>query len=177
MTHHVFSPIQPTIKAEEVADDGKALRLMVAAGAGVPLHFLGEGETATRATAREMVGPTVRHYEHRQLYFCDMLLDLIEKAAYRSRAAGRMHRPRGGLQLSYAVADLREEDQLKVAQAAKEIMEYLQGMKDRGWITDRKAMELAYRFAGEVVDVEALMAELAKEGAAVPDESGEMVTG
>ncbi len=159
-----WTPVQPSIKAEEVADDGKALRLMVAAGAGVPLHFLGEGETATRATAREMVGPTVRHYEHRQLYFCDMLLDVMEKAAYRARAAGRMHRPRGGLQLSYAVADLREEDQLNVAHAAKDMIEALKEMKAQGWITDRKAMELAYKFAGEVVDVEALIKELEAEG-------------
>jgi hypothetical protein len=155
-----WSPVQPKIQAEDVKDDGKALRLMVAAGAGVPLHYLAEGETATRTTAREMVGPTVRHYEHRQRFFCELLVDLIEKAAYRARVAGRLSRPRGGLQLSYVVADLREEDNLKVARAAKEIVEYLRAMKAQGWITDRKAMELAYKFAGEVIDVEALLREL-----------------
>jgi len=111
-----------------------------------------------------MVGPTVRHYEHRQRFFCEMVLDLVEKAAYRAHVAGRMHSPRGGLQLSYVVSDLREEDNLKVAQAASEIVGYLGAMKAAGWITDRKAMELAYKFAGETVDVEAMMAELAKEG-------------
>ena len=155
-----WSPVQPKIQAEDVKDDGKALRLMVAAGAGIPLHFLAEGETATRATAREMTGPTVRHYEHRQMFFCDLLLDVIEKAVYRAQVAGRLRSPRGGLRLSYVVADLREEDNLQTAQAAKEIVEYLAVMKDRGWITDRKAMELAYKFAGEVVDVEALLEEL-----------------
>jgi hypothetical protein len=155
-----WSPVQPKIEAEDVKDDGKALRLMVAAGAGIPLHFLAEGETATRATAREMTGPTVRHYEHRQMFFCDLLLDVIEKAVYRAQVAGRLRSPRGGLRLSYVVADLREEDNLQTAQAAKEIVEYLAVMKDRGWITDRKAMELAYKFAGEVVDVEALLEEL-----------------
>jgi hypothetical protein len=155
-----WSPVQPKIQAEDVKDDGKALRLMVAAGAGVPLHYLAEGETATRTTAREMVGPTVRHYEHRQRFFCELLVDVIEKAAYRARVAGRLSRPRGGLQLSYVVADLREEDNLKVARAAKEIVEYLRAMKAQGWITDRKAMELAYKFAGEVIDVEALLREL-----------------
>jgi hypothetical protein len=155
-----WSPVQPKIQAEDVKDDGKALRLMVAAGAGVPLHYLAEGETATRTTAREMVGPTVRHYEHRQRFFCELLVDVIEKAAYRARVAGRLSRPRGGLQLSYVVADLREEDNLKVARAAREIVEYLRAMKAQGWITDRKAMELAYKFAGEVIDVEALLREL-----------------
>jgi hypothetical protein len=159
-----WSPVQPKIQAEDVKDDGKALRLMVAAGAGIPLHYLAEGETATRTTAREMVGPTVRHYEHRQRFFCELLVDVIEKAAYRAQVAGRLSRPRGGLQLSYVVADLREEDNLKVARAAKEIIEYLRAMKAEGWITDRKAMELAYKFAGEVIDVEALLRELDHEG-------------
>jgi hypothetical protein len=159
-----WKPVQPKIQAEDVKDDGKALRLMIAAGAGVPLHYLAEGETATRTTAREMVGPTVRHYEHRQRFFCDLLVDVIEKAAYRARVAGRLARPRGGPQLSYVVADLREEDNLKVARAAKEIVEYLRAMKAEGWITNRKAMELAYKFAGEVIDVEALLRELQKEG-------------
>ena len=36
-------------------------------------------------------------------------------------------------------------------------------MKDRGWITDRKALEMAYKFAGEVVDVETLLDELAEQ--------------
>lgn len=158
-----WSPVQPKIQAEDVKDDGKALRLMVAAGAGIPLHYLAEGETATRTTAREMVGPTVRHYEHRQRFFCELLVDVIEKAAYRARVAGQLSRPRGGLQLSYVVADLREEDNLKVARAAKEIVEYLRAMKAQGWITDRKAMELAYKFAGEVIDVEALLRELGEK--------------
>lgn len=160
-----WSPVQPKIQAEDVKDDGKALRLMVAAGAGIPLHFLGEGESATRATAREMTGPTVRHYEHRQLFFCEMLLDIIGKAAYRARVAGRMRRPRGGdLRLSYTVADLREEDNLQTAQASQAMGEFLVILKEQGWVTDRKAMELAYKFAGEVVDIELLLEELGREG-------------
>jgi hypothetical protein len=157
-----WQAVQPKIAAEEVKDDGKALRLMVAAGAGIPLHYLAEAESSTRATAREMTGPTVRHYEHRQLFFCEMLVDLIEKAAYRAHSTGRLPRPRNGdLKLSYTVSDLTEEDNLKVAQAASAIVEYLVAMKEQGWITDRKAMELAYKFAGEVIDVEALRRELA----------------
>ena len=169
-----WTPVQPHIQAEDVKDDGKALRLMIAAGAGIPLHYLGEGESATRSTAQEMAGPTIRHYEHRQKFFCDLVMDVVEKAAYRARAAGRMHHPRGGLQLTTTVSDLREEDSLKVARAAKEIITYLREMKALGWITDRKAMELAYKFAGEVIDVEAMLRELQTEAgtetAAPPEE-------
>jgi hypothetical protein len=160
-----WSPVQPKIEAEDVKDDGKALRLMVASGAGIPLHYLAEGESATRATAREMVGPTVRHYEHRQLFFCNVLIDVAEKAAYRAQVAGKLTTPKGGdLRLTATVSDLREEDNLQTAQAAHEIVEYLVAMKEQGWITKRKAMEMAYRFAGEMVDVEDMLEELAAGG-------------
>jgi hypothetical protein len=161
-----WSPVQPKIQAEDVKDDGKALRLMVAAGAGLPLHFLAEGESATRATAREMVGPTVRHYERRQQFFGGVLVDVVEKALYRARVQGRLpHIPHGGYQVGYRVCELTEEDNLRVAQAAKEIIEYLRQMRDAGWITKRKAVEMAYKFAGEVVDVEGLLEELDREAA------------
>jgi len=147
--------------------------LMIAAGAGIPLHYLAEGESATRATAAEMTGPTIRHYEHRQMFFCDMVLDLVEKAHYRATQVpgAHMHTPRGGLNLQYTVTDLREEDAQKTAEAAKNIIEYLQGMKREGWITTRKALEIAYKFVGETVDVEALMTELAAMPA--PDKDGD----
>ena len=165
-----WTPVQPNIQAEDVKDDGKALRLMIAAGAGIPLHYLAEGESATRSTAAEMTGPTIRHYEHRQMFFCDMLLDIIEKAHYRATVTpgAHMHTPRGGLQLSYTVSDLREEDSLKTAKAALAMVETLVAMKAQGWITTRKALEIAYKFAGEIIDVEALMKEL-EQTPAVPE--------
>jgi hypothetical protein len=74
--------VQPQIGADDVEADGKAIRLMVAAGVGVPLHFLAEGESANRATAREMGTATYRHFQHRQRLFADILEDVV-------RAAGR----------------------------------------------------------------------------------------
>jgi hypothetical protein len=155
-----WAPVQPNIQAEDVKDDGRALRLMIAAGAGTPLHYLAESESATRAMATEMTGPTMRHYEHRQNFFRDLVLDVVEKAHHRAHVAGRINLPRAGLQLTTTVSDLREEDSLKVARAAKEIVNYLREMKALGYITDRKAMEMAFKFAGEVIDVEAMLKEL-----------------
>jgi hypothetical protein len=62
---------------------------MVAAGAGIPLHFLAEGESANRATAREMGRPTYRHYARRRQEFCEMLLDLCTWVVRRAQARGR----------------------------------------------------------------------------------------
>ncbi len=84
-----WQAITPNIQADDVEADGKAIRLMIAAGAGVPLHFLAEGESATRATAREMGAPTYRHYAHRRQQFCDLLLDLCTWVVRRAQVRGR----------------------------------------------------------------------------------------
>ena len=80
-----WQAVQPAIEAADAFQDGRAMRLMVAAGAGIPLHFLAEGESATRATAREMGGPTYRHYAHRRAQFGDMLVDLCDWAVRRAQ--------------------------------------------------------------------------------------------
>ena len=67
----------------------QGIRLMIAAGAGVPLHYLAEGDSATRATAREM-GTTLRRFAHRQFLFESILTDLI-----RGGPAGGVARPLG----------------------------------------------------------------------------------
>jgi hypothetical protein len=78
-----WEAVSPQINADDVAADGKAIRLMIAAGAGVPLHYLAEGDSATRATAREMGTPTLRRFAHRQFLFESILTDLIRTAARR----------------------------------------------------------------------------------------------
>lgn len=79
-----WTAVRPEIGADDVEPDGKALRLMIAAGSGIPLHFLGEGESATRATAREMGVATFRHFVHRQHVFASILRAVIATAAQRA---------------------------------------------------------------------------------------------
>lgn len=159
--NETWETVQPRIEAEDAADDGKALRLMVAAGAGIPLHFLGEGESATRATAAEMAGPTLRRLEDRQRYFCQMLVTVVERVLERAQFRGKLPVPRrGDPQLACQVQPLAEENNLALAQAAREVVLAVVMMKEQGWITDRRAMEMIYKFAGQEVDVNALMEEI-----------------
>ena len=79
-----WQAIQPHIDADSVEADGRAMRLMIAAGAGIPLHYLAEGDTATRATAREMGTATLRHYAQRQRQFAALIEDVIRQAARRA---------------------------------------------------------------------------------------------
>jgi hypothetical protein len=85
-----WKAIQPQINAEAVEADGKALRLIIAAGAGVPLHFLAEGESATRTTAVEMGEPTLRHYRKRQMFVGYMVNDLLGEVLRRAVNAGAL---------------------------------------------------------------------------------------
>ncbi len=79
-----WQAVAPQINADDAEAEGRALRLMIAAGAGVPLHYLGEGEGANRATAREMAAPTLRRFAHRQFVFASLLADVIRLAARRA---------------------------------------------------------------------------------------------
>lgn len=137
------------IDAANVKDDGKVLRLAVATGAGVPLHFFSEGESATKATAAFMGGPTFRHYRERQDYFCFILCDMIEQAY---RLSGKRYY--SDLRLKATVPDIEERDNKLMAQSAKLIVDALATMADRGWVTDELAIELAFKFAGEILSQE-----------------------
>jgi len=134
------------IDSADAAPDGKAIRLAVASGAGIPLHFMGEGEAATKATAAEMGGPTFRHYRQRQIYFCWLLQDIVTEAY---RLSGR--RAFSDLQLKATVPDIEERDNKLMAQSANLIVRALAEMRDRGWITDQLAISMAFKFAGEIL--------------------------
>ena len=86
--HERWEAVQPHIAAGDAAADGRAIRMMIAAGAGVPLHYLAEGEGTNRATAREMGTATLRRFRHRQYVFARMIEDLLRVAA---RRAGQGH--------------------------------------------------------------------------------------
>jgi hypothetical protein len=154
------------IGADDASNDGKALRLAVAAGANVALHYLGEGESTNYATAREMGEPTARFYTERQETFCAILLDLV-RTAYRCKVAlGLARRPGGGsssensnrwpdtgeaYKLRASATETARADNQSLAQAAHQIVQALQHMKQEGWIDDETAARLAFKFAGEPI--------------------------
>lgn len=139
-----WKAVQPTIDAQSVEPDGKAMRLMVAAGAGVPLHFLAEGESATRATAAEMGAPTYRHYERRQLYFGSVICDVVAEAIRRS---GQFHQTNYRLVAEFE--DLTSQDNLRVAQAAALVARALVQAVEQGILDRAEAKALFARYCSE----------------------------
>jgi len=149
-----WETVNPQVQAQEAESDGKALRLIVAAGAGVPLHFLSEGESATRATAAEMGDPTFRHYRQRQQVFCHLLEDLgrtvLERAALVGKGPLAGRRPgEMPVRIMAEAGDITREDNLRLAQAAREIAGALAVLAEKGWVDEESARRWAYRFAGE----------------------------
>lgn len=58
--------VQPKIDASDAKEDGRAIKLMIAAGAGLPEHWLGDSGNANLATAKAMDLPTLKQFEDRQ---------------------------------------------------------------------------------------------------------------
>ncbi len=142
-----WSILNPQLESHDAGEDGLALKKMIASGAGVPLHFLAEPESATRTTAEAAGGPTYRFYEQRQRYFLWMLEDLL-RATLRRRAAFDPHlNPEARLQVRGS--DISVRDNVSLSEAAANMLPTLIELHTRGLIDDAEMLRLAYRFAGE----------------------------
>ena len=123
---------------------------------------ISEPESATRTTAESAGGPTFRHYEQRQEFFLWMLRDLAEIVVRRRKYYDRLTNVNEPIDVKGT--DISVRDNAALAAAASTIVGSFAAMRDRGLIDDAEFMRMAYRFAGEVVDIE----ELLKRGAEAP---------
>jgi hypothetical protein len=159
----VWSVLSPNLSSFEAAEDGLALKKMIAAGSGNPLHFLAEPESATRTTAESAGGPTFRHYQQRQAFFLWMVEDLLKVVLARRKTFDRTVNANAQLRVKGSDISARENDRLSAA--ASSIVNTFKQLRDRGLIDDAELLRLAYRYAGEVIDVE----EMLKRGGAAPE--------
>ena len=166
-----WEAVSPKIEAWDASADGKAIRLMVAAGAGIPLHFLAEAESTAKGTAAEMGDPTFRHYARRQLMFGGMLRDLLTVAIRRANARGRGW-PFTDLKLVCKFPDITMKDNLQLAQASSLIGRALESWARLGIIDEGTALEMAMKFAGEMVDIEQVKARMKADGPMAPPAVG-----
>lgn len=144
--------INPKLESGDANTDGLALKKMISAGAGIPLHFLAEPESATRTTADAAGGPTFRHFEQRQEFFLEIIRQLAKAALV------RRSRFETGLNTEADIevrgADLSSRDNAALAIATSSITAALVDLHDRGLIDDTELLRMVYRFAGEVVDIQ-----------------------
>jgi len=154
--------IHPRLESDEANTDGLALKKMIAAGTGLPLHFLAEPESSTRTTAESAGGPTYRRFEQRQAYFlwllADMLRVVVNRRALAERGMNIRRKVDPQARIEVHGADLSSRDNLQLGLAARHMIGVLAQLRDRGLIDDAEMLRLAYRFFGEVADVNELLA-------------------
>lgn len=140
--------VHPRLESHEANTDGLSIKKMIAAGAGVPLHFLAEPESSTRSTAEAAGGPTFRHFEQRQLFFTEMLRQMAVVAVRRrSQFDGKVD-PEAVIQVQ--AADLSSRDNAALAIATQAASHTFFDLFDRGLIDREELLRMVYRFAGEV---------------------------
>jgi hypothetical protein len=150
-----WEALHPRLESDDAAQDGLALKKMLAAGAGIPMHFLAEPEGSTRTTAEAAGGPTYRHFEQRQRFFLWLLGDLLHAVVNRrSLVDGRISRK---AEVTLSGADISARDNVSLAMAASNISQVLTELSDRGLIDDAELLRLVYRFCGETQDVEEML--------------------
>lgn len=151
-----WDTLHPRLESDESGQDGLALKKMLAAGAGIPLHFLAEPESATRTTAEAAGGPTYRHFEQRQRFFLWLLGDVLRAVVNRRTLVDHHVSRRAEIQLSGA--DISARDNMALAMAASNITPALANLRERGLVDDAELLRLFYRFCGESVDLEEMLA-------------------
>lgn len=139
--------IAPKLESQDAATDGLSLKKMIATGAGLPLHFLAEPESATRTTAESSGGPTFRYYQQRQRFFLWMVQDLLCIALRRRAMLDRSVDP--GAPVEVLGADISARDNLSLSQAAQNAAASFLMLHDKGLIDDDELLRVIYRFAGE----------------------------
>jgi len=158
--------LHPQLDSFEAGEDGLALKKMLAAGSGNPLHFLAEPESATRTTAEAAGGPTFRHYEQRQIFFLWLLADVARVVvARRSQVGGAGAAMRADAPLKAIGSDISARDNAVLGQAAAQIATAFGDLRQRGLIDDSELVRMVYKFAGELVDVPEVLRRAAGDSA------------
>jgi hypothetical protein len=151
-----WDTLHPRLESDEAGQDGLALKKMIAAGAGIPMHFLAEPEGATRTTAEAAGGPTYRYFEQRQRTFLWMINQVLQTVVNRRALVD----PRVSRQAPIELhgADISARDNIALAMAAANLAPALYSLRDRALIDDAELLRLFYRFCGETVDAEEMLA-------------------
>lgn len=142
-----WSVIAPRLEALDASTDGLAVKKMIAAGVGLPLHFLAEPESSTRTTAEAAGGPTYRRFEQRQRFLQWLVGDLLRVALLRRARLDEGVDPQAEIRLH--PADISTRDNRELAEAGGEVAAIAASLFAQGLIDEREYLRTVYRFLGE----------------------------
>ena len=162
-----WSAVRPEINANEAAEDGRAIKLMIAVGAQLPEHYLSDGNYGNRATAAEMGLPTFLKFQRRQFVMRAMLRTILDRVLSEARKAGRLA---ADIDTQYDIVfpEIDVADHQTLASATQMLVSALTVARARGWVSDETAMRLLFQFAGEEIDISEEQARIRKEPSPCP---------
>jgi len=151
-----WNAVQPQIQANDAKEDGRAIKLMIAAGAGLPEHYLSDSSQGNRATAAEMGLPTLLKFQRRQRLIRRIIRTILDRVIEEAQKAGKLGQQ---IDTSYDVTfpEIDVEDNQQLATSVNYLVNALVTAKNQGWLSDETAMRLLFKFAGEEIDVHSEM--------------------
>jgi hypothetical protein len=137
--------LNPQLASQDAADDGLAIKRMIATGVGIPMHFFAEPESSTRTTAEAAGTPTFKRFERRQEFLKvvvrTLLLTVTElHRRYKNPPVIKINTP-----------DITEKDNSNLAIAAQRITAAFAPIYNAKLITPEEFIRLVYRFVAEDV--------------------------
>jgi hypothetical protein len=147
-----WSAVKPEINANDVSEDGRALKLMIAVGAQLPEHYLADGSNGNRATAAEMGLPTQLKFQRRQYVMRDLLRTILDRVVLEAVKAKRLP---ADIDTHYDILfpEIDVDDHQVLATSTQMLVSALTIAKQQGWVSDETAMRMIFQFAGEEVDI------------------------
>ena len=147
-----WSAVKPEINANEAAEDGRAIKLMLAVGAQLPEHYLSDGSYANHATAQEMGLPTFLKFQRRQHVMRAMIRAILDRILQEAQNAKQLP---SDIETHYDILfpDIDVADNQTLATATQFLVTALSTAKAQGWVSDETAMRLLFQFAGEEIDI------------------------
>jgi hypothetical protein len=159
-----WTAVKPEINANDAAEDGRALKLMLAIGAQIPEHYLADGSCNNRATAVEMGLPTFLKFQRRQRTLLAILRTIFDRVLLEAQKAQVLP---STIDTSYEILfpDIDITDHQTLASATQTIVSALTSAKEHGWVSDETAMRLLFQFAGEEMDIHEELARIHQQQA------------
>ncbi len=142
-----WSVIAPKLEALDASSDGLAIKKMIAAGVGLPLHFLAEPESSTKTTAEASGNPSYRRFAERQRAMCWILQDLLRVVVERRAYFDPSVDPTA--QITVSGGDISARDNAELADAGQKAAAIASGLHEKGLISSEELLRLVYRFMGE----------------------------
>lgn len=144
-----WSIIAAALDSYDASADGLAMKKMIAIGAGFPLHYLAEPESATRTTAEASGSPTFRALEQEQKRFVQFIKRVTQIAAEIRKTYNKNLAPET---ITIEAPDITERDNAQLAIAFARAYPGLSELYDRGLIDDTELMKRCYLLMGQVYD-------------------------